>query len=340
MMMALMEINSTPDVIIMPADHLGLHGFLNYSELDPTLFPAHIPERIWASGFSDGTLYGAPLAQGNHLMLFYNKSLVPEPAQDWETMFEQKKALDTKGLATIAWSYDEVYWFLPFLVGHGGWPLNNGKIELNTPAMAATLDFYKSLRTRQLPHPACSYQCGLDLFKAGKMAYTINGDWVGKEFHKALGDSLGVSDIPMVDGKKMTPTFSTHVIAFPSDSLHGTKREKLIKLVNYIQGPKAQRQLWELAGAIPVEDSAFAHANEHAKGYSKQELGLMSNTKPLPADKEITFVWDAIGKGFLRHREGALDAPSAAKYMQQLAERHVRNAKRQERQQSVPPKAP
>ena len=64
-----------------------------------------------------------------------NKSLVKEPAQTWDAMFAQKKDLYAKGVATIAWSFDEVYWFLPFLVGHGGWPLNNGKIELNTPAM-------------------------------------------------------------------------------------------------------------------------------------------------------------------------------------------------------------
>lgn len=335
MMLALMELGTTPDVIIMPADHLGLHNFLNYSELDPSLFPAKIPERIWLGGFSDGKLHGAPLVQGNHLMLFYNKSLVPTPAADWDTMFAQKKELDTKGIATIAWSYDEVYWFLPFLVGHGGWPLNNGKIQLNTPTMAEALDFYKSLRTRQLPHPNCSYQCGIDMFKAGKLAYTINGDWVGKEFHKALGENLGVADIPMAGTKKMIATFSTHVLAFPADSLNGAKRAKLLQLVNYMQSPEAQRQLWDLAGAIPVEDSALAYAEKNAQGYLKQELGLMGSTKPLPADKEVTFIWDAIGKGFLRHREGALDAYSAAKYMQQLAERHVRNAQRQEQQQAT-----
>lgn len=337
--MAMMELKTSPDAIVMPADHLGLHNFINYSKLDRSLFPAKISDRIWAGGFSDGTLFGAPLVQGNHLMLFYNKSLVPTPAADWDAMFVQKKELDAKGISTIAWSFDEVYWFLPFLVGHGGWPLQNGKIELNTPAMAAALDFYKSLRTRQLPYPSCSYQCGVDLFKSGKVAYTINGDWIGKEFHTALGDKLGVANLPMVDGKKLLPTFSTHVLAFPADSLNGPKRAKLIELVNYLQSPEAQRQLWDLGGSIPVEDSAFAYAEKNSHGYLKQEFGLMNDTKPLPADKEITFIWDAIGKGFLRHREGALDAHSAAKYMQQLAERHVRNAQRQA-QQAVPTATP
>jgi hypothetical protein len=87
--------------------------------------------------------------------------------------------------------------------------------------------------------------------------------------------------------------------------------------------------LWKLSGSTPVEETTFAQVEKNASGYLQQELGLMKETKQLPADKEITFMWDAIGKGFLRHREGALDAQSAAKYMQQLAERHVRNAQRQ-----------
>ena len=327
-MMGLMEANTAPDAIIMPSDHVGLHGFIRYSEIDRQLFPAAISERIWGSGFSDGKLYGVPLIQGNHLMLFYNKSLIKEPAADWTAMLAHKSELEAKGLSTIAWSFDEAYWFLPFLGAYGGWPLNNGKVELNTPAMAAALDFYKSLRLKSLPYPDCSYQCAVDLFKSGKVAYTINGDWIGKEFQQALGDNLGVSAIPSAEGKKMLPTFSTHVIAFPNNSLTGPKRATLIALANYLQDAKIQRHIWDLSGAIPVEESAFAYAQANAQGYLKKTIELMADTKPLPADKEMTFIWDAIGKGYLRHREGALDGNAAARYMQQLAERHIRNAQR------------
>ncbi|ACE85612.1 Bacterial extracellular solute-binding protein domain protein [Cellvibrio japonicus Ueda107] len=334
-LMGMVETNNTPDVIIMPADHVGLYAFIKYSEINPKDFTAQIPERIWGSSYCDGKIYGAPLIQGNHLMLFYNKNLVTEPAADWNTMFAQKAELAKKGIDTIAWSFDESYWFLPFLGAYGGWPLNNGKVELNTPAMAAALDFYKSLRARDLPYPNCSYQCAVDLFKTGKVAYTINGDWVGKEFHDALGDNLGVSAIPMAEGKKMQPTFSTHVIAFPNHGLTGPKRDLLIKLANYLQSPDVQKRLWALSGAIPVENSAFEYARQHAQGYLKKTIELMADTKPLPADKEMTFIWDAIGKGYLRHREGALDGAAAARYMQQLAERHIRNAQRMSQRESA-----
>lgn len=160
------------------------------------------------------------------------------------------------------------------------------------------------------------------------MAYTINGDWIGKEFHAALGEDLGVSAIPTADGRKMVPTFSSHVLSFPNQSLTGSKRAQLLKLANYLQSTAVQKHFWLAMGAIPVEQAAFEHAQKNARGYFKKTIELMAETKPLPADKEMTFIWDAMGKGFLRHREGALDGQAAAKYMQQLAERHIRNAQR------------
>lgn len=327
-MMGMMELKTAPDAIIMPADHMGLHSFINYSVINAVDFPAKVPARIWASSYSDGKSYGVPLIQGNHLMLFFNKKLVQEPATDWEAMFAQRAALNAKGVAPIAWSFDEMYWFLPFLGAYGGWPLNEGKVQLNTPEMAEALDFYKKLRQRELPYPGCSYQCAVDLFKTGAVAYTINGDWIGKEFYAALGDNLGVSAIPAADGRKMLPTFSTHVLSFPNQGLTGKKRAQLLKLANYLQSSAVQKQFWLVMGAIPVEQTAFEYAQQNAQGYLKKTIELMAETKPLPADKEMTFIWDAMGKGFLRHREGALSGPAAAKYMQQLAERHIRNAQR------------
>ncbi len=320
------EQNATPDAIIMPADHVGLHEFIHYSPLNPDMFQAKLPARIWDSARSDGELYGAPIMQGNHLMLFYNKSLVSQPATDWSDLLVQKQQLAAKGLSAIAWSYEEAYWFLPFLGAYGGWPLVDGKVELNTPAMIAAMTFYKGLYDKQVPYPDCSYECAVNLFKSGKVAYTINGDWVGNEFAAALGPNLGVSAIPAAEGHRLLPTFSSHVVAFPNDSFNGPKRTQLIALVNYLQSEPVQQQLWDLVGAIPVDTKALGYAQAHATGYRQQMLALMQDTKPLPADKEMTFIWDVIGKGFIRYREGALSAPAAAKYMQQLAERYIRNA--------------
>jgi ABC-type glycerol-3-phosphate transport system substrate-binding protein len=328
-MMEMMEMKAAPDAILMPADHAGMHRLLKYSPMDPHWFSAKIADRVWQSGVSDGVLYGAPVTQGNHLVLFYNKKLVQKPAADWAGLFAQQKQLAQQGVATIAWSYDEPYWLLPFLGAYGGWPITDGKVSLNTPAMTSALTFYKTLREKNLPYPNCSYEQSVELFKTGKVAYTINGEWVSKAFVEALGDDLGVAPLPSVDGKKLLPTFSTYILAVPNEGLSGPKRAALIQFVNYLQSPKVQRQIWEVVGAIPVENSAFAHAQQAASGHMKPLLELMLQTRSLPSDEAISFIWDAIGKGFIRYREGAMTAQESAEFMQQMAVRNIRNAQRQ-----------
>jgi len=315
-----------PDAIIIPSDHIGIHSYVKYSLIDPRLFNVKLNARVLASGTSDGGLYGIPLIQGNHLMLFYNKRLVSAPALDWKSLLAQKTELDAKGIDTIAWNYNEPYYFLPFLGAFGGWPLAQGKVELNTPAMAGALDFYNQLK--EVRKAGCDSACARLLFKDNKLAYMISGVWDGVSFHQALGNDLGLTAIPMAGDKKMVPPFSTHLIAFPNNSLDSDRRNKLIQLVNYLQSPDVQRRLWDQAGAIPVEPAAFEYAQKNAKSYLQQALVLMADTKAVPSDESMSLIWDALGKGMTLRREGSVDGATAANYMQRMAERHIRHVKR------------
>lgn len=327
-LLKLMELGAPPDVVLQPADHLGLHEHLLYSEVDPVKFESTLSKRVLDSALSDGKLYGMPVFQGNHLMLYYNKSLVDAPADDWKTLSRQKVELEKKGLGAISWSYEEPFWFLPFFGAYGGWPIVDGAVHLNTPAMVAALDFYKNLRVQKIPAAECSYGCTLDLFKQGKVAYTINGDWVGNEFYEALGENLGVAPIPKANGNSVVPTFATHVLAFPKSALQGEKSEVLYALADFLLSTEVQQRIWREVGAIPVEGKAFEQAQSSSQGYRKSMLELMESTRALPSDKAMTFIWDAIGKGFIRHQENAIDAQQAAKLMQTLADRNIRKASR------------
>jgi len=326
-MMTMIESKSVLDAVIVPSDNVGMHPFFKHSEITKNLFKAQIPERTWESGYSDGKLYGAPIIQGNYLVLYYNKSLIKEPAKDWETMRRQKTELDAKNIATLTWHHNSSYLFLPFLEAFGGWPLNNGKVGLNTPAMVEALTFYKDLRMTHNIALDCDFHCAREAFKAGKVAYILTGIWDGKELYNTLGDNLGVAPLPQLNGKKMLSPFSTYVILFPSNGLEGTERTNLIKLVDYLQSDVVQKQIWDQAGAIPVTPAAFDYARATATGHVKEALVLMANTRPIPADTAMSFIWDAIYKGKARHQAGGMDADKAAAYMQQLIERNLREAK-------------
>lgn len=326
-MMTMVESKNILDAVIVPSDNVGMHPFFKYSEITKGLFAAQIPERIWACGLSDGKLYGAPILQGNYLLLYYNKSLVAEPAKDWETLVNPKNHVDTQGVSTLVWHHNSSYLFLPFLDAFDGWPLNNGKVTLNTPGMVQALSFYKDLRVANNLALDCDFHCAREQFKTGQAAYIFTGIWDAKELFNALGENLGVAALPLINGKKMISPFSTYVMLFPNKGLEGKERKALIKLVDYLQSAPVQQQLWDQAEAIPVAPVAFEYAQTSAKGHLKQALALMADTKPVPADTVMSFIWDAIYKGKARHQAGGMNAEQAALYMQQLIERNQREAK-------------
>lgn len=327
-LMLIME-KRPPDVLIMPADQVGLYGLANYSEINHRDFKANIAKRALDSGVSDGKLYGEPLFQGNHLFLYYNKSFVKEPATDWSIMLEQKAYFDSKKISTIVWPFNEPYYLLPFLSAYDGWPLVDGKVQLNTPAMVAALDFYLGLKTKKLTNTPCDLACTGDMFRSRKVAYVLGGVWDVQGFHEALGDDLGITSMPLVDGRKMLSPFSTYIMAFPNDGLRSSKRQALIKLVNYFQSTAIQKELWDRVGSIPVESVAFEYAQTSAAPHLKSMLDLMADTKPIPADQAMTYLWDAMRKGMLRNEVNALDGTGAALFMQTLAERHLARLKLQ-----------
>lgn len=320
----LLEKSGIADIVIIPADHLGLHDLANYSVVSPTSFNAEIPTRLWDTGVSDSAIRGVPLIQGNHLVMYFNKALVPRPAKTWDELLDQKIQLDKKSISTIQWNHDDAFYFLPFLSAYDGWPLVDGKIQLNTNAMVEALSYYKVLREKKLYSQTCDYDCAASLFISGKLAYNINGTWAGDNYFRILGDDLGVAPLPTIDGRPMLPPFSTYVIAFPNNSLMGPKKDHIIAFVNYLLSREVQVSLWAQAGAIPTETTAFKHALTHSAGYLQDTLKQLDATRPLPADQAMTYLWDAILKGLMRQNVGVMDSKQAADYMQKLAERHAR----------------
>ena len=325
-MMMLIEAKKLPDAIIIPSDHAGLYKLFRYSTVDRTLFKAQISDRIWKSATINGSIYGAPLLQGNHLVLYYNKKYVTTPPKNWNDIFLQKRTFDAQGIATIEWDVEEPFYFLPFIYAYGGSPIVNGEIKLDDKNIINALNFYKELREKNIYSKECSYECAVKKFTTNELAYHINGEWQASSFFMALGANLGVSALPSIGDKKMTPSFSTYVIAFPENSLYGKKRSELIKFVDYLQSTSVQQHISNTTGAIPVEPIAFKSLHDNAKGYLKDILVLMPNTEPLPADEAMSFIWDALGKGLIRYNLDLMDSTKTAVYMQRLAERHMRNA--------------
>ena len=125
-------------------------------------------------------------------MLLYNKKCFKKaPAVTAELI---KMAQDFQGEEQGFWvglaiNMQEPFWLVPWLGGFGGKVFaEDGKTPtLNTPEMVKALQLmYDFKNTDKIMPQECDYACVDGLFKDGKAAMIINGDW-------SLGDYTGSS---------------------------------------------------------------------------------------------------------------------------------------------------
>ncbi|WP_206485648.1 extracellular solute-binding protein [Thalassotalea sp. G2M2-11] len=316
------EKDNAPDVVLIPADHIGLHQLMRYSEIPEELQSAQTIPSLWQSVLSDNKTFGIPVVQGNQLMLYYNKRFIDKPATSWQKVYQQQQTFLEQNPKTkfIAWNYQEMYWFSPFFNAFGGNAITNGKISLNTQAMANALTTYKQLADNQLIQKDCDYDCASSSFVNHQLAYIINGDWSFKEYYEKLGDDLGIAPLPAID--QQTPLvsyFSTHVLAFPNNSLTGPKKEALYKLINFMQQQVAQEQIWLTMKTLPVHQKVFERITQSQSALVQQLIFSLEHSKLMPSDSAMSFAWSAMRKGFLRYQAGILNAEQSAELMQKIA---------------------
>ncbi len=320
------EQGNAPDVVMIPADHIGLHQLMRYSVIPNSYQSTSISRDIWQSVKSDGQTYGIPVIQGNHLVLYYNKTLVDKPASSWAEIQTQKQQFSSKHSAQsqakfIAWNYQEVYWLSPFFNAFGSEVITDlGQLSLDNPAMVKALNYYKQLADDNLVEKNCDYQCAKQRFLAGELAYTINGDWAFKEYQATLGKNLGIAQLPAISPQTpLISYFSTHVLAFPNNSLTGPKKAILKKLAHFIQQQVAQEQIWLSMKVFPVHQAVFARIKNSQSPLVQQMITSLEQAQLMPSDSSMSYAWSAMRKGFLRHQAEVMDAEQSAQLMQKIA---------------------
>lgn len=315
--------NTLPDILYVPSDFVGMHQLISLSPVPKDWIAEDNQQRILSAGFTDGEQYGVPLFQGNHLVLYYNKNLVKQPVTSWSELLEQQAALAQDGQEAIVWNFAEMYWFIPFLTAFDGWPLDQGKITLDTEPMRNALRYYKELRDIGLVDPACNHDCSVERFKSGEAAYMINGDWIYSDLSQTMGEKLGVSMLPTIQGKAMKPMFSGYVLAFPGLSKNSKKYQSIKAFTLYMQSAEAQGIIYEEGGLIPANKHLLSRYQHSQSANDQQMLLQMEQTKAMPSAKQMTIVWLALERGFSRYMEHNYSVEQATQYMQSIADRET-----------------
>jgi arabinogalactan oligomer/maltooligosaccharide transport system substrate-binding protein len=194
-----------PEVLWTVADHIGPFTAADLilpldNLVDKATFVPAAADIVTA----DGTLWGAPVSFGNQLMLYWNKELVGDEAPaDSDAMIAKAKELTSDGNYGLVFNQTESFWMFPFLGGFGGSVFAEDGVTptLNTDAMKNTFQFMYDLKYTDKIMPAeADYNVADGLFKDGKAAMIINGDWTLAAYAEALGDKLGVGPIPQLTG--------------------------------------------------------------------------------------------------------------------------------------------
>jgi arabinogalactan oligomer/maltooligosaccharide transport system permease protein len=157
---------------------------------------------------------------GNHLALVYNRRFISQPPKTTDELVELavKNTLDEnhdgrKERYGLVWNFTEPFFAVPFLTGYGGWvfaePQEGRPVPaLDTPQAVEAYRFIKALRDKHGVVPAnCDYELADALFKTGRAAMIINGDWSWADYLNDPEIDAAVAVLPVVSetGLPMRP---------------------------------------------------------------------------------------------------------------------------------------
>ncbi len=324
-----------PDLVYGPSDQIGpfevmgiikpLEGMFTKEFLD-----SFLPQSI---KYYKGHLYQLPDKLGNHLTLIYNRDLLPTPpSTDIELIeFAKKLTKDVDGDGRpdqygLAWNYTEPYFFIPFMTGFGGWVMTEeGTPTIDSRGTVDGLKFIRDLRDlhKVIPNEA-DYNIADALFKEGKSAMIINGDWSWAGYKKA-GVNFGVAPLPKVvsTGLWCAPMISLR--AFCMNVRVDAEKEKLIvDMLKFLMEPanqlEAARQLNTMPTRMEAVASEFVQSDEILRNSALQiERGRL-----LPMVPELRAIWDAMRPSYQAVLSGAKTPEIAARDMQALALRKIK----------------
>ncbi|MGA2623265.1 MAG: extracellular solute-binding protein [Bacteroidota bacterium] len=321
-----------PDLVYGPSDQVGPFQVMNIILPLDSLF-----EKEWLDSFNPkaltwykGHLYQIADKLGNHLTLVYNKKLVQKPPEtDVELIDLCKKLMVYKDGKVdrygLVWNYTEPYFYIPFLSGFGGWVMNDsGAPTLNTESNIEGLQFIKDLRDKYQIIPAeADYNVADALFKDGKAAMIINGDWSWSGYRKS-GIDIGVAPLPKIS---KTGLWCAPMISPKGYSINvNVPKEKvplIVEFLKFMMRPEIQLQTAKALTTMPTRTSLYDDPfikNDDILINSEKQI---ERGRPMPVVPELRAIWDAMRPSYQAVLGGAKTPRQAAYDMQITAIRKI-----------------
>ncbi|MGA9117607.1 MAG: extracellular solute-binding protein [Bacteroidota bacterium] len=324
-----------PDLVYGPSDQVGPFEVMGIIRpLEDLFSPAYLASFTPAGlTWYRGHLYQMADKLGNHLTLIYNKDMLRRPPETDEDLIAEGMRLtsDTDGdgktdVYGLCWNYTEPFFFIPFMTGFGGWVMTEeGVPTLESRGTVDGLRFIRDLRDRFKIIPGeADYNIADMLFKDGKSAMIINGDWSWAGYRKA-GINIGVAPLPRITS---TGLWCAPMVSPKGYSLNANvpaeKTELVVRLLEFLMRPEIQLSTARALSTMPTRrealQSEYVQNDETLRNSARQ----IEQGRPMPVVPELRAIWDAMRPAYQAVLGGAMTPEEAARAMQQLALRKIR----------------
>ncbi|MBN1305343.1 MAG: extracellular solute-binding protein [Anaerolineales bacterium] len=269
----------------------------------------------------DGHTWGVPISSGNHLMLLYNKDLIAEAPKTTEELIALKDEFSGDVYALV-YNATEPFWLVPWLGGFGGSVFAEDGVTptLDTPDMVETLKFLYDLEfTHGIVPSENDYDSADALFKEGKAAMIVNGDWTIGGYSELFGDKLGIAPIPETPDGWPAPYTSGTYFMIPKN-LDGAKLAAVVNFIEYVMTDEVQTreitELKRLPGSLSALESDLITNDPLLSGSAAQ----MAKGVPMPSVLEMRCNWDSMKPEMQAVLSGTKSPEDAAAAMQASAE--------------------
>ena len=329
---------SGPDLFWGASDNIGplveLQVILSLENLfDPAFLDSFITEPIPANTWFQGHLYQIADQVGNHLCLVYNKALVKNPPTSLAELRSigrvLTKDLDGDGRPdryALAWNYTEPFFAVPFIKGYGGTILDvHNRPTLNSEATikAAQLIYDLANKDRIIPIE-CDYEISNALFLDGYAAMIINGPWSWGTYIEN-GIDIGITRIPMIDETGIWPAPMVSPLGYSLNiNLKDEKLKIAVELLKYLTSPAVQLEFTNAMGTIPSRREAFRDPIVTNNEIIRSSIHQMEVGTLMPVVTELRWIWDAMRPSYQSIFTGRLTPVQAAREMQSLAEKLIK----------------
>ncbi len=303
--------------IIQPIDDLLGQDFIK--PFDPLATPEFLNKRY---------IVGASV--GNHLMLLYNKKLVPRAPKTTDELIEMGKkfAATGKGNYGLVFNYTEPFFFAPFISAFSDKADNKEfSLELDVAALTKTFEFILELRDKHKIIPKeCDYETANALFKQDKAAFLINGDWSWGDYKKA-GVDFGIAPIPLISktGKWPSPLVGTAGYSVNAKMKSERHKQATIRLLKYLLSERAQLFFTNKVGVLPSLISLRESDVVKSNPLLQVSTEIMKLGTPMPVIPEIRAVWDSLRVQYQKVLAGSSTAAQGAEDAKKLAESQIRD---------------